>query len=102
MTPSRPSSSIVEVNEPLSAAELEELESLARAATPAPWIAYLESEPGSGGASMIQVGLPGDFPPDLYVFHDDTIAPDADLKFIAAARNYVPRLVAELRENRGG
>jgi hypothetical protein len=45
-------------------------------------------------------GLPGDFPPDMYVFHDRQIAPSADIKFIAAARNYVPRLIAELRRLR--
>jgi len=49
---------------------------------------------------MIELGLSGDFPPDMYVFHDRQIAPSADIKFIAAARNYVPRLITELRRLR--
>jgi hypothetical protein len=32
----------------------------------------------------------------MYVYHDDKIAPAADLDFIAAAR-YIPRLVREIR-----
>jgi hypothetical protein len=46
-------------------------------------------------------GLQGDFPPDMYVRHDGQTAPTADIKFIAAARNYVPRLLAEVRRLRG-
>jgi hypothetical protein len=49
---------------------------------------------------MIELGLPGEFPPDMYVFHDRRIAPSADIKFIAAARNYMPRLLAEVRRLR--
>jgi hypothetical protein len=33
----------------------------------------------------------------MYVYHDDKIAPAADLDFIAAARKYIPRLVREIR-----
>jgi hypothetical protein len=86
--------------EPLTDEELAELERLAAAATPGPWIANIEEEEPIGGDSMIELGLPGDFPPDMYVFHDRRIAPSADIKFIAAARNYVPRLIAELRRLR--
>jgi hypothetical protein len=45
-------------------------------------------------------GSPDDFPPDMYVYHDQATAPAADLKFIAAARNYMPSLIAELRRLR--
>ena len=92
---------LVGVDEPLSDEELADLEALTAAATPGPWVAALEEEQGIGGSSMIQLGLPGDFPPDIYVLHDDETAPSADLKFIAAARNYLPRLLAELRQRRG-
>ena len=88
------------MTEPLSDEEIAELEGLTAAATPARWTANLEEEGGLGGDSMIQLGLPGDFPPDMYVFHDRAIAPSADLRFIAAARNYMPRLLAELRRLR--
>jgi hypothetical protein len=93
---------LVRVDEPLSDEELAELEALTAAATPGPWVAALEDEHGIGGSSMIQLGLPGDFPPDMYVLHDGETAPSADIKFIAAARNYLPRLLVELRQRRGG
>lgn len=85
--------------EPLSDEELDTLELLSTTASPAPWFAWLESE-GVAGQSMIAINLPGDFPPDMYVYHDGETAPDADLRFIAAARNLVPRLIAELRARR--
>jgi hypothetical protein len=83
---------------PLSEAELDELEALARAASPGPWRAL--AGPGIGGDAFIQMS-DDDAVPDMYVMHDDRPAPDADLDFIAAARNYVPRLLAEIREQRG-
>lgn len=62
----------------------------------------IEQEAPTGGQSMIGLdGLTDDFPPDMYVYHDRKTAPTADLKFIAAARNYMPRLLAELRQLRG-
>jgi hypothetical protein len=88
------------VDEPLSDQELAELEALTEAATPGPWVANVEEDGGLAGESMIQLGLPGDFSADMYVFHDRKTAPSADLKFIAAARNYLPRLLAELRQRR--
>lgn len=38
-----------------------------------------------------------DFPPDMYVLHDRETAPAADLKFIGAARNHMPRLIETKR-----
>jgi hypothetical protein len=65
-------------------------------------VAHIEEEGPTGGDSMIGLdGLPEDFPPDMYVLHDRQTAPSADIKFIAAARNYVPRLLAEVRRLRG-
>jgi hypothetical protein len=89
-------------DEALTDDELVELERLTSAATPGPWTANIEEEAPIGGCSMIGLdGLPDDFPPDMYVYHDQEIAPTADIKFIAAARNYMPRLIAELRRLRG-
>jgi hypothetical protein len=90
------------MSEPLSEEELAELEARTAAATPGPWAAHIEAEVPIGGESMIGLdGLPGDFPPDMYVRHDNETAPPADIKFIAPARNYVPRLLAEVRRLRG-
>jgi hypothetical protein len=90
------------MSEPLSDEELAELEALAAAATPGPWVAHIEAEAPIGGESMIGLdGLQDDFPPDMYVRHDGETAPAADIKFIAAARNYVPRLLTEVRRLRG-
>ena len=83
---------------PLTDAELAELESLAEAASPAPWIA--EYGPAIGGPDFIMITDSDDAQPDMYVKHDDRPAPVSDLKFIAAARNQVPRLIAEVRRCR--
>jgi hypothetical protein len=84
--------------EHLSEAELGELDALARAASPGPWRAF--AGPGIGGPAFISLSN-DDAMPDMYVQHDDKPAPDADLDFIAAARNYVPRLLTEIRKQRG-
>jgi hypothetical protein len=88
------------MDEPLSDDELDRLEALTVAASPSPWVANIEERGGLAGQSMIQLGLPGDFPPDMYVYHDRETAPAADLDFIAAARNFMPRLIAEIRRSR--
>jgi len=33
----------------------------------------------------------------MYIMYGLEIAPSADIEFVAAARNYMPRLLAELR-----
>jgi len=87
-------------DEPLSDEELKELDSLAASASPAPWIAF--AGPGIGGPDFIRLGGDADGLglPDMYVEHDDKPAPVVDLDFIAASRNYVPRLVAEVKRYR--
>lgn len=85
-------------DDPLSDAELDDLEALANAASPAPWIA--ETGPAIGGPDFIMITDDDDSQPDMYVQHDDKPAPAAELKFIAAARNSIPRLIAELRRYR--
>src|SRR5438067_13871793 len=83
---------------PLSDVELNELERLISAASPAPWIAHVG--PGIGGDGVIWLGGTDDSQPDMYVRHEGRPAPASDFEFIAAARDYVPRLVAEIRSLR--
>jgi hypothetical protein len=87
------------MDESLTDAELSELESLVEAASPGPWIA--EYGPAIGGPDFIMITDWDDTQPDMYVEHDGRPAPVSDLRFIAAARNYVPRLIAEVRRCRG-
>ena len=84
--------------------ELRELERLEHAATPGPWLSWVEGRDGGGGDSFIQASHDDD-QTDIYVdirvaeaFHP---ASAADQDFIAAARNAVPRLVAEIRRLQG-
>jgi hypothetical protein len=87
-------------DEPLSATERDELEALVARASPRPWTVF--AGPGIGGDDFIRLGGDDDSQPDLYVRHEAAPAPVADLDFIAAARNYVPRLIAEVRRARRG
>ena len=90
----------------ISEAELEEMEARALAATGAPWEAFVEDRDHSSGDDFIRTGGLDDASPDMYVslaFGDrpGTVpAPPADLDFIAAARQDVPRLVIEVRRLR--
>jgi hypothetical protein len=84
--------------EPLSEAELDDLEQMIAAASPAPWQAFAGH--GIGGPDFIRLGGNDDSQPDMYIKHDGQPAPVSDLDFIAAARNYVPRLLAEIRQRR--
>jgi hypothetical protein len=84
-------------DEPLTDAELDELERLIAEASPGPWRAWVG--PGIGGPEFISLG-DDDSQADMYVQHDESPAPAADLDFIAAARNYTPRLIAEIRRLR--
>jgi hypothetical protein len=76
--------------------ELDEIEGRASCASPAPWIPFLESEGGLGGCSAIGVSDRDD-EPDIYLWVGECLAPDADFAFVAAAREGIPRLVAEAR-----
>jgi hypothetical protein len=87
----------VMTDEPLSAGQLDELEGLAARATAGPWTVF--AGPGIGGDDFIRLGGDNDALPDMYVRHDAEPAPVEDLDFIAAARNYVPRLIAEIRRH---
>ncbi|MFJ9459737.1 hypothetical protein ACIRST_32265 [Kitasatospora sp. NPDC101447] len=92
----------------LSDDELALIERRAAAATPGPWVAWTESRHGIGGESFIQIrpGAEGD--DELYVRRftagQEVKSPnpelDADFDFIAAARQDVPRLIAEVKRLR--
>lgn len=91
---------LTRVEDSITDDELAQLEALAAAATPEPWQSFVEKREPIGGCSFIQLGADGYSPPDMYVYHDDKVAPAADLDFIAAARTYIPRLVREIRRLR--
>jgi len=80
--------------------ELDELRRLCTSATPAPWRAMVEGRDHSSGDSFIMVGGDGDRDEDMYVSRDSGPATASDLDFIAAARNYLPRLIEEITKLR--
>jgi hypothetical protein len=84
--------------EPLSDAELNAMEARCEAATPSPWWAWIEGRDGTSASSFIGRGLDGARHPDLYLSTDpgDQVS-IADHDFIAAARQDLPRLLAEVR-----
>jgi hypothetical protein len=84
----------------LSDSELEQMEALIAGASPAPWESFVEGRDQFSGDDFIRMGGLRDDVPDMYVSHEADPAPAADLDFIAAARNYLPRLVAEVRRRR--
>ncbi|MCG6495776.1 hypothetical protein [Kitasatospora sp. A2-31] len=91
---------------PLTEYELTTIERRAAAAAPGPWLARLEGpERGLGGESFIEIQPDAETDEAIYVRRyvgaDQVASRDpllhADLEFIAAARQDVPRLVAEVR-----
>jgi hypothetical protein len=85
---------------PLRDAELDELQALLDAASPAPWESFVEGRDHYSGDNFIRLGGLDDSQPDMYVSHDTRPAPPSDQDLIAAARNYLPRLIAEVRQRR--
>lgn len=90
----------------LTEVELDGIERRASQATPGPWVPWLESREGIGGESFIELGADGVDDLQMYVAYSPArpagpdAATDADLDFIAHARQDVPRLVAEVRRLR--
>ncbi len=84
--------------------ELDEIEQRARAASPAPWEAFIEARDHTAGDDLIRIGGLDDSQPDMYVQHylgtQLRSVPAADLDFIAHARQDIPRLVTEIRRLR--
>lgn len=76
----------------MTEAELQRLENLASRATRGPWVASVEGRDHTSGSSCILTQ--GD---DLELI----AASEADYDFIAAAREGIPKLIAEVRRLRG-
>ena len=76
--------------------ELEEILARAEAATEAPWKSHVEGRDHTSGSSFVMTGPHGSRGDDIEL----TGATVADQDFIAAARQDVPRLVAEVRRLR--
>ena len=81
------------MTELLSESMLAEIETRVAASTNGPWVSYIEGRDHLSGSSFIMTGkgaLRGD---DIEISGATT----ADQDFIAAARQDVPRLIAEIR-----
>ncbi|HET8842775.1 MAG TPA: hypothetical protein VFN35_15030 [Ktedonobacteraceae bacterium] len=77
--------------------ELASIEARCHAATPAPWKWFLGSW-AIGGPAFIQMDEENEADRELYPELWGKEAPDADIEFIARARNHLPDLVALYRE----
>jgi hypothetical protein len=86
--------------QPLTVEELAELRRLCDAASRTPWRAMIEGRDHTSGDSFIMVGPENARDEDMYVTRDRAPAPAADLDFIAAARNLLPRLLDEVERGR--
>ncbi|WP_439681088.1 hypothetical protein [Embleya sp. MST-111070] len=92
----------------LSDDELAAIERRAAAAAPGPWLAWLETRGGIGGESFIQLRPDADEDDEIYVrryiagreVNSPSTELDADIDFIAAARQDVPLLIAEVKRLR--
>lgn len=77
----------------LTEPELREIERRAEAATPGPWTSLVEGRDHVSGSSFIMTGEGSQRGDDIEL----TGATIADQDFIAAARQDIPRLIAEIR-----
>jgi hypothetical protein len=82
--------------ERLSDTELDELRRLSERVAPPPWRAMVEGRDHTSCDSFIMIGRDDDRDEDMYVSRDSGPALSVDLDFIAAARNYLPRLLDEI------
>jgi hypothetical protein len=87
-------------HELITDAELVAMQRRADAASKGPWRSFIEDRDHECGDDFIQVGSDGEREDDMYVSRDTKPASDADLDFIAAARQDVPRLIAEVKRLR--
>ncbi|HEX5006461.1 MAG TPA: hypothetical protein VFV70_05075 [Hyphomonadaceae bacterium] len=72
--------------------ELSGLKELLAKVSPGPWISYVEGRDHSSGESFIMTGPESNRGEDIYL----SGASDTDQDFIAAARQEIPRLIAEI------
>jgi hypothetical protein len=87
-------------SEPLSPEVLDHLVALSSVAALPPWTAWVEGRDQLGGDSFIQIGVGDARGDDMYVTRESVPASSVELDVIAAARNYLPLLVAEVRRLR--
>ena len=80
----------------LSELELQEMETRVAAAQPGPWKSWIEGRDFDGGSNFIQTGSGAERGEDIEM----SGATVADQDFIAAARQDIPRLIAEVRRLR--
>jgi hypothetical protein len=80
----------------LSAETVAAIDARVRAASPAPWTAFIQSDGGSGGADVIRVSE-NDNEADMYLWIGPDLAPSAIFRFVAEARQDVPALLAAAR-----
>jgi hypothetical protein len=80
-------------DEEITTEELNVIEQRCNAATPGPWVSYVEGRDHTSGESFILRGLEGNLEEDLYL----TGATVADQDFIANARQDIPRLIREVK-----
>ena len=79
---------------------LAKLEALDRAGESGPWMSMVEGRDHESGDDFILVGTDEDRSEDIYVQRDSGPAIAVDLDLIAAARTYLPVLLAEVRRLR--
>jgi hypothetical protein len=99
------------MTDPLPDTDLEQIERRAlRAleAAPPPWVPFLETEGGLGGASFIRLGDDPDVDQEMYLhFYDggaqvrSPVRLDPIIEFVACTPEDVRRLIAEIRRLRG-
>jgi hypothetical protein len=87
-------------HEPITDAELHAMQQRVDAASKGPWQSFIEGRDHFSGDDFIRVGDFHDDEPDMYVYRDRAPASDVDLDFIAAARQDIPRLIAEVKRLR--
>ena len=94
------------MNDEITDDELRQILARAEASLGAPWESFVEGRDHTSGDDFIRTGGLDNASPDIYVtlsyWSDEppTPAPSEVLDFIAAARQDVPRLVAEIRRLR--
>jgi hypothetical protein len=84
----------------LTPEELDAIDARVERALPGPWWASWEGRDHTSGDSFIGTGQRDQRGPDMYVSTDNGPAGVDDLDFIAAARQDIPRLTAEIRRLR--
>jgi len=86
----------------LSPEEIASIEARCRAASPASWRAFIEADGGIGGCDVIQASDQDD-ELDLYLWFEPglvDLAPSADFRFVASARQDIPDLIAAVTGQR--